>query len=118
MEEDFDIEPLLVEAEDLATRRELRRKGLTALQRAEAYKGLYEKLKGEVGGVKDKHIVSTIAMMEEELTGEKPSEKTVYDYLRLVELPRNVKMKIRETKKRELRGITGDISTILLRWLL
>jgi len=72
----------------------LHRKELTAIQRAEACKQLYEKLKEEVGGVKDKHIVGTIAMMEENLTGEKPSEKTVWQYIQIAnELPEEVKAK-------------------------
>ncbi len=45
--------------------------------------------------MKDKHIVSTIAMMEEELTGEKKSEDAIYKYLQIVEeLPDEVKTKI------------------------
>jgi len=80
----------------------LHRKELTALQRAEAYKQLYERLKEEVGGVKDKHIVGTIAMMEEKLTGEKPSEKTVWKYIQIAdELPEKV--------KESLKTLTGEI---------
>ncbi|MCD6444942.1 hypothetical protein J7L70_08105 [Candidatus Bathyarchaeota archaeon] len=73
----------------------LHRKELTAIQRAEAYRQLYGTLEEEAGGIKGKHIVGTIAMMIEELTGEKMSEKAVYDYLRLTELLEDVKTKIR-----------------------
>jgi len=72
----------------------LHRRELTAMQRAEAYKQLYGTLEEEVGGVKDKHIVGTIAMMEEELTGEKLPERSVWEYIQIAnELPEEVKAK-------------------------
>jgi len=72
----------------------LHRRNLTAIQKAEAYKELYESMREEYGGVHDKHIVSTIAKRQEDLTGEKPSESIIYDYVHVAELPEEVKEKI------------------------
>lgn len=72
----------------------LHRKELMALERAEAYKKLYETYKEELGGVKDTHIVETMAGTEQALTGEKPSTDTIYKYLQVAGLPTPVKTKI------------------------
>lgn len=77
----------------------LHRRDLTAMQRAEAYKELYDSMRAEYGGeVKDKNIVFTIAKRQEELTGEKPAERTVEKYIQVArELPEDVK-----------KSVTGD----------
>ncbi|MFQ6076647.1 MAG: ParB/RepB/Spo0J family partition protein, partial [Candidatus Bathyarchaeia archaeon] len=71
----------------------LHRRGLTTLQRAEAYLELYESMREEFGGVHDKHIVSTIAKRQEELTGEKaPAERSIRKYIQVSkDLPEEVK---------------------------
>lgn len=70
----------------------LHRRDLTAIERAEAYRELYESLKEEFGGVKDKHIVSTIAKSLEELTGEKQAERSIRKYIQVSkDLPEEVK---------------------------
>jgi len=75
----------------------LHRRDLTDMQRAEAYKELYESMRQEFGGVKEKDIVGTIAKRQEGLTGEKPAERTVYDYLRTAKLPEDIKAKLRSS---------------------
>jgi len=74
----------------------LHRKDITAMQRAEAYKELYDGMRAEHGGeVKDKNIVFTIAQRQEKLTGEKaPAEKTIYKYIEVAKLPEEVKAEI------------------------
>lgn len=72
----------------------LHRKDLTALERAEAYKTLYDQSREERGGVHDKHIVTAIAESQEKLTGKKPSERDVWRYIQIAnELPKEVKEK-------------------------
>jgi len=74
----------------------LHRKNLTTLQRAEAYKKLYDLRRKELGGVKDKSIVNGIAESIEKQTGEKKAEKTIYRYIQVAkELPKKLKAKIR-----------------------
>lgn len=73
----------------------LHRKDLTSTQIAEAFKKLYEKRKEEVGGVKDKAIVTGIAESLEKLTGNKKAERTIEQYIQIAkELPKEVKDKI------------------------
>jgi len=72
----------------------LHRRDLTAVQKAEGFKELYDSYRKELGGVKGKEIVSTIAQTQEDFDGEKPSEKTIYDYMHLCDLPNEVKEKI------------------------
>ena len=74
----------------------LHRRDLTTPQRVEAYRELYESMREEFGGVHDKHIVSTIAKRQEELTGEEaPPEKTIHHYIRIAkESPEEVRGKV------------------------
>ena len=71
----------------------LHRRDLTTIQKAEAYKELYESYKEEFGGVHDKHIVSKIAKNIVEASGEKaPAERTIQKYIQVSrELPEDVK---------------------------
>ena len=72
----------------------LHRKDLTATQKAESYEELYESYKKELGGVKGKEIVSTIAQTQQDFSGEKQKEPTIWEYLRVArELPKEVKKK-------------------------
>ena len=51
--------------------------------------------------VNHKHVVETIAEMEENIAGEKPSERTVQKYIQIArELPRKV--------KESLKSVPGD----------
>ena len=73
----------------------LHRKDLTVLQKAEWYRKLYDLRRERVGGVKDKSIVAGIAMSIQEMTGERPAERTVEEYIQVAkDLPNEVKDKI------------------------
>ena len=89
----------VVEVREWQLAENLHRRGLTAIQYGEAYKELYGTLKEEFGGIHDKHIVEKIAKRLEELIGEKRAEKTIYDYIRITKLPKEVKEKIRNDPK-------------------
>jgi len=71
----------------------LHRRDLTAIQKADAFKELYESYRDELGGVHDKHIVSTLAESLQEISGEKaPAERTIQKYIQVArELPNEVK---------------------------
>jgi len=72
----------------------LHRKELTVVQKAEAFKRLYEARKREAGGMKEKHIVAGIVEAHEKLTGEKKAERTVWRYLQIAnELPQGQGLK-------------------------
>ena len=78
----------------------LHRRDLTTIQKADAYKELYELEKKELDGIHGKHIVTGMALGIQEATGDKaPAEKTIYDYMKLKELPEQVKEKIRYVPK-------------------
>ena len=73
----------------------LHRKDLTAIQRGEAYKQLYEVRRKELGGVKDKSIVVGMAESIEKQTGEKKAERTIRRYIQVAkELPDKIKGKM------------------------
>lgn len=70
----------------------LHRRQLTELERDEAYRELYDIIKQERGGVYDQHVVKDIAKKIEELTGEKPAERTIQKRIKIArELPQRVK---------------------------
>jgi len=70
----------------------LHRRELTEIQRDEAIKELYEVQKEKFSDVEEKHILSTVTQRIEELTGEKPAERSVRKRLQIVsELPKEVK---------------------------
>ena len=72
----------------------LHRKEIKPLEKAEAYKELYDSLSQELGGVHG--VVTAIAETIEKATGEKaPAERTVEQYIQVArELPEKVKEKI------------------------
>jgi len=79
----------------------LHRRQLTELERDDAYKELYDLTKQERSGVYKEHIVNDMAKKIEELTGEKPSEKTIWKRIQIAEeLPERV--------KRTLKSLTGE----------
>jgi ParB family chromosome partitioning protein len=70
----------------------LHRVELSAIDRAEAYRQLYELHRWEVPEAKSVDIVSAVAKSLEEFTGERPAEKTIFNYLRLAsDLPKEAK---------------------------
>lgn len=79
----------------------LHRRQLTELERDEAYRELYGLIKRERGGVYKEYVVKDMAKKIEGLTGEKPSEKTIWKRIQIAEeLPDRVK----ET----LKSLTGE----------
>jgi len=79
----------------------LHRRQLTELERDEAYRELYDVIKQERGGVYDQHVIKDIAKKIEELTGEKPAERTIQKRIKIArELPERV--------KEALKTVTGD----------
>lgn len=74
----------------------LHRRQLTELERDEAYKELYDLIKQERQGVYKEHVVKDMAKKIEELTGEGPSEKTVWKRIQIAEeLPDRVKKTVK-----------------------
>jgi len=70
----------------------LHRKQLTELEMDEAYKELYDLIRQERGGVYGEHVVKEMAKKIEQLTGEGPSEKTIWKRIQIAEeLPDRVK---------------------------
>ncbi|MFQ6076040.1 MAG: ParB/RepB/Spo0J family partition protein [Candidatus Bathyarchaeia archaeon] len=70
----------------------LHRRELTEIQRDEAIKELYELERERFPDAEEKHIVSTLAKRIEDLTGEKPAERSVRKRLQIAsELPKEVK---------------------------
>jgi ParB/RepB/Spo0J family partition protein len=95
------LETILARVHQFKSQREVRewqlvenlhRRQLTELEKDEAYKELYDLIKEERRGVYDQHIVKDIAKKIEELTGEQPSEKTIWKRIQIAEeLPDRVK---------------------------
>ena len=80
------------------------RKDFTTIEKAERFRKLYEAMKKELGGVKDKSIVFGISQSVQEASGEEgPSEQAVYKYLKVSRLPGEVKAKIGTSSKFGLR---------------
>jgi len=80
------------------------RKSFTSIEKAERFRKLYEAMRKELGGVKDKSIVFGIAQSIQEASGEEgPSEQAVYKYLKVSKLPDHVKTKIGTSSKFGLR---------------
>lgn len=80
------------------------RKSFTVIEKAERFRKLYEAMKKELGGVKDRSIVFGIAQSIQEASGEEgPSENAVYKYLKVSKLPDQVKAKIGTSSKFGLR---------------
>ena len=67
----------------------LHRRDLTAIEKAEAYRQLYEEIKKRTGS--EQGVISAITKSLEELTGEKQAASTVYEYMQISELPQDVK---------------------------
>jgi ParB/RepB/Spo0J family partition protein len=79
----------------------LHRRQLNELERDEAYKELYDLIKQERSGVYKEHIVKDIAKKIEDLSGERPSEKTIWKRIQIAEeLPNRV--------KKTLKSLTGE----------
>jgi len=80
------------------------RKDFTTIEKAERFRKLYEAMKKELGGVKDKSIVYGISQSVQEASGEEgPSEQAVYKYLKVSRLPGEVIAKIGTSSKFGLR---------------
>jgi ParB family chromosome partitioning protein len=104
------LETILARVHQFKSQREVRewqlvenlhRRQLTELERDEAYKELYDLIKQERGGVYKEHVVKDIAKKIEELTGERPSEKTIWKRIQIAEeLPNRV--------KEILKSLTGE----------
>jgi ParB family chromosome partitioning protein len=70
----------------------LHRVDLSAIDKAEAYRQLYEIHRETVPEAKSIDIVSSVAKSLEEFTGERPAEKTIFHYLKLAsDLPEETK---------------------------
>jgi ParB/RepB/Spo0J family partition protein len=104
------LETILARVHQFKSQREVRewqlvenlhRRQLTELEKDEAYKELYDLIKEQRRGVYDQHIVKDIAKKIEELTGEKPAERTIQKRIKIArELPERV--------KEVLKTVTGD----------
>jgi len=80
------------------------RKDFTTIEKADRFRKLYEAMKKELGGVKDKSIAFGISQSVQEASGEEgPSEQAVYKYLKVSRLPGGVKAKIGTSSKFGLR---------------